>query len=258
MRFIVAKFRFATLALLGVLAWVGAGRAGVVYSNDFESNTTGFDKTNTATLAIVGNPTNPTSTSTFLGVFGNDTATLSLSGLTAGTVYSVQFDLYIGATWDGSYGVNNGPDVFTLKADGTSLVDASFARANTTVGGTEPLRQSYSDATPVNVGTTSSPYPAQFVGRTGADVNYSHPTNINLYYSIYYFGHGAGNPVLTFTATGTTASLTFAGTGLQPITDEFWAVDNVTVASVPEPSSIAMSMIGLAAAAAIARRRARG
>jgi hypothetical protein len=252
MRSTAVVFRPLALAFLGTLLLGGTGGAGVVYSNDFESNTAGFDKTNRFTLPTTGDPATPTSK--FLGKFGNDAVNLSLTGLTAGQLYSVQFDLFTGASWDGSYGSWSGPDVFKLKAGSETLVDASFARANTPVNGVEPLRQSYSDTT----WKTGSPYTATEYARTGADVKYSHPSDIFQDYSIYYFGHGAGNPYLAFTAGGSNVTLTFTGRNLQGLSDEFWAIDNVVVAAVPEPSSIAMSLIGLVAAGAFARRRARG
>src|SRR5437667_1594882 len=77
----------------------------VVYSNDFESNTTGFNST-----ARVSRPTNATRTSSsmFLGPFVAQPVVLSLSGLTPGTRYFVSFDLFIGLTWDGD---GSGPSV---------------------------------------------------------------------------------------------------------------------------------------------------
>lgn len=221
------------------LAMAGPVRASVVYSNDFETGAAGFSNTSRAVL-----PTDASggTNSTFLGRFSNDSVTLSLAGLTTGSVYTVQFDLFIGATWDGDYPGYGGPDVWRLKAGAETLVDAVFANGDAT--------QTYSDATPI--GSSSQ---AQ---RTGADV-VRLAASFSDYYTIYYFGHGAGNPILTFTATGSTVDLTFAGVGLQGVGDEYWAIDNVTVASVsaiPEPASLAMLALGgLAAGVAVRRSR---
>ncbi len=251
MRLKDVMIRGPAILLMGVVMAGGAARAaGVVYSNDFETNTNGFDRTETFALPSTGNPATPLST--FLGRFGNDTATLSLSGLTAGRAYEVRFDLFIGATWDGNYPGWGGPDVFRLTAGATPLVDATFGHSP--APGDPLLLQSYSDATPLG----GPAYAAAYPGRTGADVDYFSPNTIFENYSIYYFGHGAGNPYLTFIASGATETLTFQGLNLQGVGDEFWAIDNVAVSAVPEPSSIALSLIGLAAAGLYGRRRARG
>jgi hypothetical protein len=240
--------RSSALILMGALMAGGSARAGVVYSNDFESNTANFSSTSRTVRPTTGDPDGPTSR--FLGRFGTGDVTLDLTGLTDGQTYSVRFDLFVGATWDGSYGSSAGPDVFKLTTGTETLVDASFGYATSEINGVQPFRQSYSDETPVN----GDPYFAQFYGRTGADVNHFSST-LRENYSIYYFGHGAGNPILTFTASGASERLTFSGLSLQSQSDEFWAIDNVSIASVPEPSSIAMSAIGLAAAGLYGRRR---
>ncbi|WP_337176006.1 PEP-CTERM sorting domain-containing protein [Paludisphaera sp.] len=252
MRFKDVVIRGSALLLMGVAMAGGSARAGaVVYSNDFQTNTAGFSSSSRTTLPTTADPTAPTSR--YLGRFGTGNVTLGLTGLTAGQMYAVRFDLFLGATWDGSFGNSAGPDVFRLTAGSNTLVDASFGYATSEINGVQPLRQSYSDETPVN----GDPYTAAFYGRTGADVNYFSST-LRDNYSIYYFGHGAGNPILTFIANGATETLTFSGLSLQSSSDEFWAIDNVSVTAVPEPSSIALSLIGLAAAGLYGRRRARG
>jgi hypothetical protein len=91
---------------------------------------------------------------------------------------------------------------------------------------------------------------------TGADVAYTDSDTSDIYsrYSIYYFGHGAGNPVPSFVAASSAVSLIFAGAGLQEAGDEFWALDNVRV-SLPEPDGLALFAAGLAPLAGSAIRR---
>jgi hypothetical protein len=77
-------------------------------------------------------------------------------------------------------------------------------------------------------------------------------------YAIYYFGHGVDNPVLTFIASGTTTSLEFARYGATTDSkDEYWALDNVVVAAIPEPAVCAIwAGLGGLAFAGWRRRRA--
>jgi len=63
-------------------------------------------------------------------------------------------------------------------------------------------------------------------------------------YAICYFGHGAGDPVLTFTPTESIAELVFSGVGLQQTFDEFWPTDNVVVTAISEPASAGLLLAG--------------
>jgi hypothetical protein len=79
-------------------------------------------------------------------------------------------------------------------------------------------------------------------------------------YSIYRFSRGAGNPVLTFTPGSTAATLTFRSLGLQGSSDEFRAIDNVEITTatvVPEPSTLAGSLLAACFAGFAAARRLR-
>ena len=60
----------------------------------------------------------------FLGRLGPTTdVTLTLSGFTSGTSYTLGFDLYIIDSWDG--GNTNSGDVFQVTADNVPLLLAS-------------------------------------------------------------------------------------------------------------------------------------
>lgn len=109
-------------------------------------------------------------------------------------------------------------------------------------------KQSYSDSTPIGGA-------GEFDVLTGADVMYDGGAYTNRY-GIYYFGHGAGNPTLSFIATGSSATLSFAGSGLQDVSDEFWAVDNVMVTTaVPTPEIWVSLGLGLGILAFTRRSR---
>ena len=221
--------------------------AGIIYSNDFETNTNGFSTTATGILAT----NNTGGHSTWLGgdrSLSSARTTLTLTGLTAGNVYDVMFDLWTGGTWDGSWSF--GPDFFGLESSSSGLL------VNATFGvGTSNKTQTYSDATPLGDG-------GLFPHRTGMDVLFGNGLQGE---GIYYFGHGAGNPLLSFTAGSTIETLTFSSLDAQGISDEFYALDNVVVSSravttptpsVPEPAPLALLGLGLLGLTISRKRRA--
>ena len=226
--------------LLGSLA--SPCHAAIIYSNDFETNTVGFSAGTQNTFF------NGVSNSQFLGKFSgtNPSSTnLSLSGLQAGNTYTLTFDLYAGVTLDGS-NPSVGPDVFTVTAGTTTLLDASFGN----FPGVASHRQTYSDATPLGDG-------GLFDGQTGIDALGGYRKS-----SIYRFDGIGPNPIFTFVATGTTETISFVSNGLQHAGDEFFAIDNVVVTGsdvVPEPTTLAIwSMLGGIGLVAGRRRRKRG
>lgn len=178
----------------------------------------------------------------------DENATLSLSGLKAGEQYTVALDLFIGGSWDGSAGYY-GPDAIKINvvqgAATTPLVDATFANGQQGINFGADSRQSYSDAQPV-AGTG-----LLYDRFQGADASFSlnQGGNYSYDYSIYRFGRGAGNPVLSFVATGSTATLAFQrpGIGSGDSPDEYWGVRQVAVSgasAVPEPASLPLSLAG--------------
>jgi hypothetical protein len=229
-----SPFRGAIVAVtFTALVALAARPAGalVIYSNDFETDSAGFDISGRSTFpsdAVGG-------TSTYLGIRtpGTNNAVLTLTGLTPGASYELDVDVFLGGTWDGS--LVFGPDTFSIATSSSGvLVQATFR--NGALGNPTPS-QTYSDATPLGDG-------GLFRTREGADVELGEP--------VYFFGHGAANPILSFSPSGTTEAITFHATDFQGITDEFFALDNVVVTLVPEPSSLML----LAGLAVLARRRA--
>jgi len=215
-----------------------ASDAAIIYSNDFETNTNGFDTTDRGTFS------DGTSNSTWLGGyrdFSNATVTLTLTGLSAGAEYDLAFDLRLAGSWDGSGSF--GPDYFRLRSSSAGfLINATFVndfpRDPVTGLGTSGKTQTYSDSTPLGDG-------GLFVGRTGADIALGFP--------IYYFGRGAGNPLLTFTANSSVETLQFSSSDRQLFApDEFFSIDNVVVngplpnlTPVPLPSALFLFITGL-------------
>jgi hypothetical protein len=244
------------LAVWLLLATVGLclpGRAQVVFSNDFETNTDGFTASGSLTnLSRVQRPTDSggpssTNTSMWLGKIGDGVAkggtneevvTLALTNLIAGATYTVAFDLMIGASWDGAAS-GYGPDCWRFSVDGQRLVDTIFSNVKQGVNAGAYSPQRYSDT---NYATPTGPDVDRFTGAdafwsANADGNYAND------YAIYYFGHGAGNPMLSFTATNSSATLQFVRYGSSAdSSDEYWALDNVLVTGAVAPRRPTLSI----------------
>lgn len=272
----------AAAALLGLSALSAATQAAVIYSNNFESSATATDSlVASGTLTTLGTASRPTDSaglssanqSQWLGLMGASVAkssstgevvTLSLGGLSAGATYRVDFDLFIGASWDGSAS-GYGPDAINVVAASgalsTTLLNATFANGAQGINFGAYSPQTYSDATPVVADADMQPYSAYAFARfTGADESFSRNDG-NTYaddYSIYRFGSGAGNPVLSFVAGASTATITFMRPpGTSDSGDEYWALDNLVVSgvagsttpgnNVPEPTSLALLAVALGA-----------
>lgn len=206
--------------------------AQVNYFNDFQSAVgAGWSSASTITVKSASNQI-------ALGNFSNQDVTLTLGGFTPGVVASLKFDLDLLSSWDGSDG-GYGPDRFTAKIDGVSIVDATFSNVNE-----NGYPQTYSPSTPLG-----GPLVAAYTGADEID------TLDQNYYgsSVYKFGGGI-NSGFSFIPASSTVQFTFSASGLQDINDESWALDNVAVVqSVPEPGTWAA--LGLGGLALLKRRR---
>jgi hypothetical protein len=276
------QLRRATAAA-ALLALSATAQAAVIYSNNFEDPATAAaGLTVGGTLTTLGTSSLPTDSnglasahqSTWSSRFGSnvpksqstpEAVTLSLSGLTSGATYRVDFDLFIGASWDGSaYGYGNDAINVTAASGAlsTTLLNATFANGAQGINFGAYSPQTYSDATPVVSDANLAGNPSyQFARFTGADEYFSLDQNsyYALDYSIYRFGTGA-NPVLSFLAGGSTATITFQRppTSSTDSADEYWALDNLVVSeaggstqppggSVPEPATLPLLAVALAA-----------
>ena len=226
------------------LAATTSVKAQVVFSNNFEIDTGGFTAggslsglTRVLLPTDSGGPSSP-SKSMWLGKLGDgvpkspsadEVVTLPLSGLVSGQTYSVQFDLLIGASWDGAAG-GYGPDSWRFVVNGTRLVDTIFSNAQQGVDAGAYSPQRYTDS------SYSSPNGADVPRFTGVEASYYTVPGYADDYAIYSFGHGNGNPILRFQATASTATLEFVRYGnTSDSADEYWALDNVRVTGTSAP-----------------------
>jgi hypothetical protein len=224
---------------------LGAESAGAatVFSNDFETDTAGF--ANAGALPALTRTSLPTdgggiaspNQSMWLGRLGQGVlegavnpliVELVVTGLTPGAEYEVAFDLLVGASWDGA-AVIYGPDAWHFSVDGVKLVDTMFSNGDQGIDYGAYSPQRYTDA------SYATPGGADVPAYTGAEFSKKAGPGYSGYYGIYAFSRGAGNPVLVFTATGTTATLQWVrssgGTSFGANSDEYWALDNVEVRS---------------------------
>ncbi len=211
------------LCFLGITS-VASAASLEIYNNDFQTSA-GSEWTD-ATIA-----TSQNGSEKFLGTdrygFGAGTNTLTLSAIAAHTSVTVDFDLYIIRSWDGNGPAGGGADRWQFSADGTALLDTTFANY-AGAGNT----QSYPD--PYSAGSSYAP-------RTGA-------------YENGHLGWGTGNwgdatyrLSFTFDHTAPDLSLAFIGLQNQHRRDEGWGLDNikVTIEAVPAPTTISLLGAGL-------------
>ncbi len=184
------KAKFPIIQMLSALL-AGHGLAATVpYSQDFEGAVGPEWSLSTVNNAHVAAFTK------FSGRFTNQAQTLTLSGLTVGTSYTVGFDLYVIDSWDG----NSGPDYFKVVVDGTARFRETFSNYN----GNPPSQ------------------PQTFAG--APDVGRTHLGFSGSYVDAIY-----RRIEVPFTATAATVTIAFQGENLQDVSDESWGVDNVAV-----------------------------
>lgn len=258
------KFRPTFMFAAALCIWPAIADASVVFSNDFETDTAGF--TAGGVLPALTRTSLPTdgdglaspNQSTWLGRIGEDITksldnkeivNLTVAGLTPGVQYVVTFDLLIGRSWDGAAS-GYGTDAWYFSIDGSRLVDTMFSNGDAGIDYGAYSPQRYSDT---NYDNPDGPDVPAF---TGAEFFRKEGAGYTGYYGIYYFSHGAGNPVLSFQATDTSAVLEWArfsgGNNFGDSSDEYWALDNVQIASVPESNSL--SLLGFAALSVLVLR----
>ena len=138
----------------------------------------------------------------FLGRFGNDTVSLSLTDLQPHGSIVVELDLFIINSWDGVEAA--GPDIWSLVADGDTVMQTTFSVV---------FQQNYPDEFG---GPTHPPH-------TGAE-------EVDTLGFRDFFGTGDVYRITrTFPHAGDSLKLDFSGDGLQSLDDESWGLENVRV-----------------------------
>lgn len=152
--------------------------------------------------------------SIFLGEFGNQTVSSRLTDLPPHNYVTVEFDLHILRSWEGSMTVVDGdaigPDTWRLAADGRTLLHTTFSNVDW-----KPYYQAY---------------PGMFwaelrnAPRTGAAAinslcyTYNGSPLDSTYHLVFGFEHEGGSLALDFSAAG-----------LQDLADESWGLSNINV-----------------------------
>lgn len=224
------NLRACCMALLTLPSYASATN----YFNDFQGTVNNEWSSTTTTNALTPYPAGAR---TFLGEFGAETVFLDLAGLDAHDEITLNFDLYLLRTWDGSSGgaslYDYGNDVFKVGVNGGAvLLEDTFSNGN-------PAGQTYGPNTH-NANMTGS-IEQYSLGYTFYDGIQKQTYNQD---SVYHFS-------FTFDHNASDIQFNFSGIGLQDKSDESWGLDNVQVSfanitsPVPEPSLMTMMTLGL-------------
>lgn len=182
-----------------------------IYTNDFE--TAGLlPEWSDGTRSITPSGRN------FLGEFGDETVSLTLPSLPAGTSVTVAFDVYIIRTWDGN-NTSFGPDTWQLAVQGGPiLTHTTFSNHN------DPQFGNLFDQS----------YPAQFTNPvTNNPAKSGAVERDTLGYGTGFQGDSVYRLSYTFAHPGGPLVLNFTGDTDSPVGNESWGLDNVTVSTSP-------------------------
>ena len=182
-------------ALLAALHGLGQ----LVYTNNFES-TVGLEWSRT------NFDTTPFGARTFLGQFGNDTVTLTLSNLTAHTEVDLALELFIIRSWDGLASLSSAYELWSVGIGGGPILLRTtfcpFEQASN-------ARQSY-----------PAPYArGNFPPNTGAAERYS----LGYYFYVQdktYFWDAVYHLNLRFPHSSNSLVLNFTASALEPLDNE--------------------------------------
>lgn len=240
---LAGSLRIATL--LGLAALSAQSHAVTVFSSDFESGLPASVSPGAAALTGVQNfaglgPLGNQFAGSFLRSPTGNVVTLSMTGLPIHNALSVGFLFAAIDSLDGTGTFPSG-DFFRIDVDGVNRFRESFANA------TDSQIQSY--VAPVG-GELARKQDLGFSGPGGFYRDSAYDFNVDGRFQ--NFAH---------TASSVTISFSIEGAGIQDLSDESWAIDNLAVTAfsttppVPEPSTYVLMVAGLGAVALARRRR---
>jgi len=232
--------------LVTCVSFLTANGQTIVYTSGFE-NSTNHSEWKPDRLPLAKNPT----TGRYIGKLDEKNeagATLTLTNLPKHKYVTVMFDCLIGMSWDGNndhesgYGngtgdlipnlPNVGPDIFKVTADKSTLVHTTFT--------THDLKfyrwQSYPGTFPQDM----------FRAGTGA-----YKTNcLGASWNLAEFGYREKLPsdaiflndciykfILTYAHSTSTTEINFRSFNISSVSDEWWGIDNISVAVSDTPMS---------------------
>jgi len=197
-------------ALLAASVPPAAAQNRTVYANSFSQGAGGGSSQGQVAATWSNGATDVTPSGRygrFLGQFGNDAVTLTLTGLPPHRSVTVAFRLFIIRSMDGN-DPTVGPDIWEFG----EVAGPLFLR--TTFSNREGIPQSFP-------GQYLSDYPARSGALENNTLGYD-----NFGDSVYQLGW-------TFAHTSSTLTLYFAGSGMSGLDDESWGLDDVAVAVGP-------------------------